>query len=171
MKKLNQKGKRKRREKMIKNKQMIKTDLSANKYGDCYRTLISCMLNIKPESVPHFFNFSSDDPDFKNKSLKASEKIDDFLLTYGFRRLVFPCPYSLTFLYHHNRASLFSKNNPGVYCMMHGITEKDSNIHHVCIYLNGKLYWDPSGNDKELILPCEDGFYWVTILTSTMFGE
>lgn len=124
-----------------------------NIYGDCCRTSVACLLDIHPEEVPHWGH-----PDVCD-SKKWNEFREEWLrLNYCTSMVAIPL-----LLETKEEALHFMKQlNPDIYYLLSG--KSKTGVNHVVICLNDKIVHDPSINESGIIGPCNDGFFWVSLL-------
>lgn len=141
---------------MLFNKQLFRHLPKQGIIGDCERTAIACLLDLKPEEVPHFGEKYFDDGYMFNKME------DEFLASMGYARIQIPyCCDLSTFL---TTAKLY---NPSVYYLLSGQSKTGCN--HTVVCCGDLIIWDPSIDDAGIIGPCSDGYYWATYLISERF--
>lgn len=120
-------------------------------YGDCWRTALGCLLDLRPEQVPHFVEMYID------KSTEAmTEHIQNWLGLRGYHLLVmgFADPGSV------EEACNFGDGK--VLYMLGGTSRNKTN--HVVICHHGGIFWDPSPANTGIVGPLDDGTYQISIL-------
>lgn len=118
-------------------------------WGDCHRTAIGCLLDLPPESVPHFMEGGRDD---------WHKMEEDWLKEKGLKTLVVIFQADLDKVLEH-----LELMNPNIYGLLGG--KSRTGCGHTVVICGGKIVWDPSLNDSGIIGPMDDGFYWVTYFT------
>lgn len=136
---------------MIEQKQLFRHDPENGIYGDCFRTAIACLLNIKPEQVPHI------GPDEWASADAFGAHFDRVLESFGLHKV------EIAFDKLDALLATMQICNPRTYYLLSG---KSSNgVGHVVIALGGEIVWDPAQDDSGIVGPMdEDGLYWVTFL-------
>lgn len=135
-------------------KQLFRHEPHKGIYGDCHRAAIACVLDLRPEDVPHFGEHGDDDP------VAWTREVNEFLALHGMTSLAIPFPGDdLKAVLH-----CVSTVNPGVYYLLTGKSRTGTNHNVVC--LDGRIIHDPSLDDAGIIGPCNDGLYWVQFFGS-----
>lgn len=144
---------------MRKYKKLFKHDADAGIIGDCYRSSLACMLNLKPEEFPHIDASQLNADDF-------NKHFDNELRQRGLSSIN---------LYYDGNLELkeildfVGYMNPNLYYLLTG-TSSNNNC-HVVICKGNEIYWDTSETNSGIVGPCDDGFYYITFLTSTLFVD
>lgn len=94
--------------------------------GNCNPTVLACLLHKEVEDVIQIQMFYDSD--------NWSEMLDDYLAEEGYR-----------FGYWDNHLL------DGTFYLVSGISPRNSNIYHVCIYQNGKLWHDPHPDQTGIV--------------------
>lgn len=121
--------------------------------GDCYRTVLACLLDVEPEAVPHFMA----DPNLPVR--KLWRQVDAWLLEHhGLRyiQLPFATDDLDAFLVQTNRV------NPGVRFDLTGNSPRGTQ--HCVIVEDGEIVHDPHPEGGGIVGPGEDGLYWMGFL-------
>lgn len=137
-------------------KQLIKHDPENGQYGDCYRTVIACLLDLEPEQVPHICENGSIDTDGELKNEMNQWLADN----YGLSHIEFPIKgenlqqvLDWTAAYMNScRYTLLGKSAIGV---NHIVIANGSRIEH-CTSGNG-IVGPIEGDDGE-------AYYWIGFL-------
>lgn len=130
-------------------KQLIKHDPDNGAYGDCHRTCIASLLNIRPEDVPHFCDHSAND---------WKERQRDWLASHGLITAAIPISgdFDLAWLLESLR-----NVSPGVPFILGGTSSLGCN--HSVVVMDGVIASDPSGNG--ISGPCDDGWRWLELIS------
>jgi hypothetical protein len=109
------------------------------------------LLDLDKEQVP---NWAAAYPDDGAKFREVSEA---WLRAYGY------ATFSIAFGEDFEAVGDYMlKVNPGVYYILGG--ESRTGVNHSVVAVNDIIAFDPSLNDSGIVAPCNDGFYWVTVL-------
>jgi hypothetical protein len=123
-------------------------------HGDCFRTTIACLLDMKPNEVPHFFQMDADAP--VKQIEEAWECVRAWLAVKGFSIFTVPFQGEIGGLFQTMKAQ-----NPGIYYMLGGASP---NANHQVICCEDKIVHDPNPEKPGIIGPSSDGYYWVHLL-------
>lgn len=135
---------------MTPQKQLIRHNPESGQFGDCHRTAIACLLDLKPEDVPNFGDGGPDGKEFNRRT-------DEYLATVGLCQAMVAYSCSL-----EDVLTSLKNCSPGVHVLLGG--ESKTGCGHTVIACDGEIVWDPSLTDSGIVGPMEDGFYWVTFL-------
>ena len=124
-------------------------------YGDCVRTAIGCLLYMKPEDVPHFFD---GDPD----PAQSWQQIADFLNArgYGYFIMPFDCEIEIVL------AGMSANARDCLYLLF---GHSRNNAPHVVVCQNDKIIHDPSWVNVGVPYPSGEGFYYALMLIENRF--
>ena len=136
---------------MLYNKQLFKHDPENGSIGDCQRTAIACILNLKPEEVEHF-----GEKHWLN-SVEFNKAIHSWLEKRNLALVDIAYTYELKFL-----LEMQEQNNPNCYYMLCGTSGNNTN--HVVVGKGSKIIWDPAIDNSGIIGPASCGNYWVSYL-------
>lgn len=145
---------------MIKQKQLYRHRPEHGEIGDCHRTAIACLLDMRPEDVPHFGEL---DWDFEKGTWKEqctfNDHVRQFLATVGLAQVdVAWGGESLEVV-----LDVQGRINPTAYYILGGHSR--TGVNHSVVGQGSKIVWDPSLDDSGIIGPTEpDGIYWITYL-------
>lgn len=150
---------------MIRRRQLFRHDPDRGVFGDCHRTAIGCLLDMEPETVPHF----------GEKALAAQQRgeaydwkpdIEAFLNAHGYTQAdVLFGGATVEDLF-----SFMASRNPDVRYLLGGTSPRGR--HHTVICRGGAFEWDPHPDDAFLVRPMEHGYWEVTfLLPLSMRGE
>lgn len=144
---------------MTPQKQLNRHDPENGVLGDCYRTAIACLLDLKPEDVPHVHEH--------NGALNMGEQASMMNEWLAGRGLV-----EITVAWNGQTSDgedtlqslleCMKVWNAGIHFMLTGFSRTGCN--HVVICKDGEIVWDPSLTDAGIVGPADDGLYWVSYL-------
>ena len=121
--------------------------------GDCFRTVIGCLLDLEPELVPHFTELGGwDSPDFSKARRLCNEWLEQFNLKY----CEYPIQCSVADLGIY--LDCYYKD---VYVQI-GCNSKHGG--HSVVMKNDDYIWDPSRDNSGCVGPMDDGYFWVGLL-------
>jgi len=129
---------------------MVRHEPEEGRYGDCWRTCIACLLDLRPDQVPHFLEDGDMDAGLKRGL--------DWLRDRGLALCSIPVADSLEKL-----LGMMGEHNPDTEYMLIG-TGKRSGVPHVVIGRGGRLVHDPEASRQFLSGPVEGGYYWLELL-------
>lgn len=132
--------------------QLIRHDPENGLFGDCFRTVIACLLDMPPADVPHVYDAGA-------TSDTARPVIDAWLMERGL------CLISIVFPGDDLDQAMTTMKflNPGVYYMLSGFSRTGCN--HVVVCLDDKIVHDPSPAGAGIVGPVkEDGLYWFSFI-------
>jgi hypothetical protein len=130
-------------------KQLFKHDPENGVYGDCARTVVACMLDVRPESVPH-----------ENRVLEDGQQrqiLNDFLRPMGLAIMFLAFPQD-----PQEMMEIMAVSNPGLHYMLSGLSRTGCN--HVVICQDDKIVHDPSLTDAGIVGRCDDGLTYIEML-------
>lgn len=134
---------------------MIKHKMTINEGdvpGDCFRTVIACLLDKEPRDVPHFF---SDEPE----SELGWQRVNDYLATQGLAlwMMAFPGTAPLS-----DVLQSIAVTNPEMYYIVVGKGGYDED--HAVIAINDTITHDPASMSPGLTGPAKHGYWMVMTL-------
>lgn len=141
-------------------KQLFLHDPANGVFGDCYRTVLACLLDLpSPEDVPHYGAIHPEDgyafEEAFNLWLKVKHKL----------RLV---NHYLPSSFNLESALKWEGNiNPGVLCIFSGMSPRG--VNHSVIAHDGRMLHDPHPSNAGLIGPCDNGYWGIQYLIPEMF--
>lgn len=141
---------------MIKQKQLCHHDPDNGVYGDCFRTVIACLMDLEPRQVPlfHEHNITSN-----STQVEAYRK---WLSSKGLGLFEVCLSGELKNILNH-----INSTNPNEYYLLTG--EAPGGVDHVVICRGNKIVWDTSQDNTGIVGPrINDGFYWISVLTHTL---
>jgi hypothetical protein len=128
-----------------------------NQIGDCFRTVLACLLDLHPSDVPHFYQEVWHEPDAAQLADREARK---FLAHYDLDLI--EVAYCDTLL---NVLEGQAQNNPGVYYMLTG--RSANNVGHVVICCNDEIVWDPAIDNSGISGPLSGGTFIISWLVSS----
>lgn len=137
--------------------QTILHDPENGQYGNCMQAIYASYLDLPLEDVPHFLK---DNP----CSDELWPMVDDWLKSKGYARFVIIYSSKLDDL-----QGAMQYQNKGIYYILAGISPRG--VCHTVIGMGNKIVHDPHPEGGGLIEPCEDGYYWVEVLTPFYEGK
>lgn len=148
---------------MIFNKQLNRHDPDNKISGDCYRTAIACVLNKKPEEVPHVFDFDEDGG--WPSGADGNKAMDEYLKTLGLCLIRVPYTGGELEVILDSQSTL----NPSSEFVLSG--ESKNGVNHCVVAARGKIIWDPSIDNSGIVGPCDDGYWWLEFIGVNMESE
>ena len=134
--------------------QLIDHDPENGTWGDCGRTVIACLLNLRPELVPHFYDNDAD-------GLVGQELKNHWLAERNLREINIPYNGDMSL---SEIMVTMKHTNPGAWYMLTGKSGRKI-CNHVVICRDDEIVHDPSPNKSGVIGPCiEDGLWWISFL-------
>jgi hypothetical protein len=132
-------------------KQLNRHDPDNGIWGDCFRTALACLFDLRPEEVPHFLDGGPESEIFR-------AHYNNWLAERGYCTFQVCWNSDLTGVQSYMRMV-----NPGVYYLLSGMSPRGTT--HVVIGLDDQIVHDPAIDGGGLVAPCaEDGYYWVEVL-------
>ena len=138
-------------------KQLFHHAPSLGAYGDCWRTVIGCLLDMPPQDVPHFCGEDLDNDQWLIETHK-------WLLPKGHSLVSIPItgrddtPVSM-----EDALDTWAGWNPGTYAIMDGMTKEG--IMHSVIVADNKIVHNPS--TSEIVGPDDANIFWFHVITCT----
>ena len=146
---------------MIKHKQLFRHRPEEGQIGDCARTTLACLLDLKPEEVPHFVKDAIE----RGNEFEALADMEAWLQLRGQSMIEFPISAEspeAAFKW----AGCYLRNT---YYLLAGTSRND--VTHVVIGFKDKLFWDTSIDNSGIIGPVSDGYYWIGMLITGFQGD
>lgn len=134
---------------MTPHKQLFRHDPAKGVYGDCWRTVIACLLDLPVDSIPHEHRTYADG--------EQQTIIRTFLADHGLTLAFLALQGTPDDLLHTMGVS-----NPEVYWLLSGTSRTGCN--HVVICRGGEIVHDTSLTDSGIVGPCDDGLTYVDML-------
>lgn len=121
-------------------------------YGDCHRAAIACILNMRPQDVPHFMDGKPDNA----PAPEAHAHVEFWLNRRGLTQI------TVCYAGGELRDLLITvgNHNPGVAFILGG--QSRIGVNHSVVCCNGEIVCDPSLDESGIVGPCDDGYWWVT---------
>lgn len=146
---------------MIEYKQLFYHKPKEGEIGDCWRTCIACVLNLRPEDVPHPYLRFWDWADFNaDITQQVQAAMNEWFVDSGLAVKFVEVPVQT------------DREGLGVYLKhyypdMHVIVGCNSKHGgHSVIMRNDDYMWDPSRDNSGCVGPMDDGYYWIGLLVS-----
>ena len=133
-------------------KQNIMHNPDAGQYGNCHQTAIACMLDKALDEVPHFGRHFND-------SVLFYEEVDSYLASQGM------ASFTMAFNGTDGLALVLDSigaMNKGEQYLLGGRSSRG--INHTVIGKGDKSIHDPHPSGEGICAPCDDGYFWVTVL-------
>jgi len=142
---------------MIERKQLFRHRPLEGQIGDCHRTAIACLLDLEPETVPHF-GLSDFDKEGRITKHEQTTEADAWLRERGMLcvHLAYPLPELADVL------AWVGASNPNVYWLLGGASK--IGVNHTVIARGRSIAWDPSLDDSGIVGPCDDGYFWASFI-------
>lgn len=143
---------------MIERKQLFRHRPTQGQIGDCHRTAIACLLDMEPETVPHFGL-----KDFEIGITKHSQtlEVDAWLAERGLAQA-----HSIYTGELEDVLATIGALNPRTFYLFGG--RSLTGVNHSVIGCGGRIVWDPSLDDAGIIGPASDGYFWVTYIVPAL---
>lgn len=140
---------------MRQHKQAYRHDPAAGIHGDCDRTSIACLLELPRDSVPHFFadGATPEQAHALRHAWLQERGLVEFQVHYDG---ALPLSDLLAVMEH---------NNPGTEWILQGASKNGTN--HCVVCCGGEIVWDPALDDSGIVGPCDDGYWWATVMAVT----
>lgn len=122
-------------------------------WGDCHRTAIACILNMRPQDVPHFFDNCIDNSPAPEQHAHCAMWLERRGIIQI--QIMFSGESSLA-----DVLSTMAGLNPGIAFILGG--QSKNRVNHSVVVLNGEIFCDPSLDDAGIIGPMDDGNWWLT---------
>lgn len=133
-------------------KQTIPHVPSMGLYGDCHRVVIACMLNKRPEEVPHFHEGLPPTPE---SGEEFERRVDEYLATQNLQQ--FQVRYQ-----DNLRVRDVLRESRGVLCILSGTSI--NNVNHSVLVHNSRIVVDPSPCNIGINGPMDSNYYSLTFL-------
>ncbi len=120
-------------------------------FGDCHRASIASVLELPLSEVPHFAVGGMDADAF-------NAAVERFLADRGMASFSLPMSDALELI-----LDSVGRLNPTAYWLLGGKSRTGCN--HTVVCKGGSIVHDPSHEGAGIIGPCDDGYYWATLIT------
>lgn len=149
---------------MMPQKQLIKHNPSAGRYGDCYRTCVAIIMDLHADQVPHFC-----DKNIYTDDAMGTGACREWLHPQGLGlfQIFFPPDVHMEQLLH-----TLGTMSPGVPVIVTGKSSRG--VGHCSVALDGKFVCDPhtgEASDAPFTGPCEgpdgDVWWWIDVIAKT----
>lgn len=124
-------------------------------WGDCYRTVLACLLDMERDDVPHYVNTL----DSARWVTDIQPKYDDWLAERGVQELAISYTSDSVEGILELQGNMLCSKYP---CQLIGMSA--TQVNHVVIVADGTIIHDPSRNDSGIIGPTTEGVYWLVWL-------
>lgn len=134
-------------------KQLFRHKPEEGVFGDCFRTVIGCLLDLAPADVPHFADGGPDNQEIVDT--RANEWLAQFnlrLVDTVYEGDVGDLKAVLNCVAHYN---------PNLHYILAGVSR--TGVPHCVICLNDQIVHDPSLTNSGIVGPTE-GYYWISFL-------
>lgn len=122
-------------------------------YGDCHRAAIACVLNMRPQDVPHFFDCTADN----SPAPDQHRHVEFWLNRRGLTQITIAWPGSTAL---DDILSTVANLNPGIAFILGGTSR--TGVNHSVVCMDGEIVCDPSLTDAGILGPMDDGLWWLT---------
>lgn len=136
---------------IAKHQQLFRHDPDNGVYGDCFRTVIACLLQLAPQDVPHF----CDGPDDGG----ATERLRAFLRPRGLVLIEFPFDADQRLQHILEIGKHYSQ---GLYWTLSGMSRNRCN--HIVICKGDEIVHDTSIDQSGIVGPGTDDLWWMGFL-------
>lgn len=123
-------------------------------FGDCFRTCVGCLLDMRPQEVPHFYDGYHGHED----ATEANKAIKYWLAQRGY----FFCTFAYQDTTVDHILEIMGINNPNALYLITGRSPRGTN--HCCIGLGGEIIWDPAPEAGDLVGPNSEGQVIIEVL-------
>lgn len=137
-------------------KQLHRHDPANGVHGDCYRTVVACLLDLDHDQVPHRHDFLTNED--------QSRDMDDFLLGKGVRTI----RIALNGGDVEGALAVAATLSDGLPYLFSGRSRNGTN--HVVIARDDRIIHDPSLDDSGIVGPTDVGQFWVEWLVMPLEG-
>ncbi len=131
-------------------KQLHRHDPDNGVWGDCLRTVIACLFDLRPSEVPHFGEGGPN-------GTEMNARVDAWLRKMGSHRISVQHMGDLDEVLRS-----VASQNPEVWYLLTG--ESRTGVDHVVICRNDAIVHDPSLNGSGIIGPGYNGYYCIEFI-------
>ena len=118
--------------------------------GDCFRTVIACLLDVHPSDVPHVYSNGATTED-------GNTAIQNYLADRGLTLARIALAGTMEQIMHGMKVG-----SPGIHYLLSGKSPRG--FDHVVVCLDDAIVHDPHPDGTGITDPCDGGVYWVEIL-------
>lgn len=133
---------------ILKHTQEFKHDPDNGVYGDCWRTVVACLLELPRDAVPHVCNGPDDG--------KATERMRAFLAERGYAMIQIPIAGDVPLA---DALALGERCAGGLPYALTGTSR--TGVNHVVICEGADIVHDTSITQSGIIGPTSDGLWWL----------
>lgn len=143
---------------MTPQKQAFRHDPENGIYGDCFRTVIACLLDLPRDEVPHDHAAEAASYDLDKSEAYGSQlqRMNAWLATRESVFVTFAFPASAISL--QQLLDIQAHSYPGLSMAVAG--QSRTGCGHYVIACDGKITWDPSLTDAGIVAP-DEGHWWL----------
>lgn len=127
--------------------------------GNCLTAVVASLLELPIEEVPNFVQDHVDHAD-------GEDDAGDWNWWTRLHRFVTEHGHSLAYLRNVEApnavdpaVATFPDPDPGEHYTVSGISPRDPRIHHIVIYRDGEMVWDPHP-DRTGLIEVDDAYHW-----------
>jgi hypothetical protein len=139
--------------------QLFRHDPENGTHGDCFRTVVACILGCDPVDVPHVYD-GTDDP-------TGYQRMRDFLKGKGFRLV--GCGYVAGDLQLQDVLNLGAHHSHGLPWLLTG--KSRTGVNHVVICQDNEIIHDTSQNSSGIIGPTLEGTWHIEWIVRPVLAE
>jgi hypothetical protein len=141
---------------MLIQKQLLRHKPDEGVFGDCHRTAIAAMFDLRADEVPHIAEDGPAGDEFSRRERA-------WLRSQGF------AGFHVVYENADVQSVLAAMNvfNPSIYYLLGGRSR--TGCGHTVVCCGDQIVCDPSPDDSGIIGPCGDGYFWVTVFVSERF--
>jgi hypothetical protein len=127
--------------------------------GNCLTAVVASLLELPIDAVPDFVQDHVDHAD-------ENDDAGDWHWWTRLHRFVVEQGHLMCYLspvdnptWKGSPENWFPVPEPGEYYTVSGVSPRDSRIHHIVIYRDGEMVWDPHP-DRTGLVSVEDSYHW-----------
>lgn len=139
--------------------QLFRHDPQNGTHGDCFRTVVACILGCEPTEVPHVFD-GTDDP-------TGYQRMRDFLEGKGCRLV--GCGLGAGGLELQDILDIAATWSHGLYYLLTG--KSRTGVNHVVICRENAIVHDTSQNSSGIIGPTLEGNWHIEWIVRPVYAE
>lgn len=149
---------------MTPNKQLFLHRPNEGIWGDCWRTSIACLLDLRPEDVPHFNEGSIDG--LPKPVEQTNADTDRWLHERGYQLITVPLPGETALEDVIRCADAWGR---GAHFLLSGFSR--TGVNHTVICQGDRIVWDPSRTDAGIVGPMDNNFWFVEWIARVASGK